>query len=157
MEGIAVEYFTISIDPGSNEEKSESHSYISGDNEQDAFDSHAHMFHILKQFFELGILVYGMSTVWEDNNGCVKQYRCDLDIYLITVLSYSYGIIMNRTINSLVHVNNVVNGINATDKRYLKKMELVGKLSSNDTSKIGMIPSDFLYINVYTLSIIKKY
>ena len=46
MEGIAVEYFTSSIDPGKNEEKHESHSYISDDNEQGVCDSHAHMFHL---------------------------------------------------------------------------------------------------------------
>ena len=43
-----------------------------------------------------------MSTVWEDTVGCAKQYMCDLDIYLMTVLSSSYGIIMNRAINAPV-------------------------------------------------------
>ena len=49
MEGIAIEYFPNSIDPGSNEKKYEFHSYISDNNEQDACDSHDHMFHLLKQ------------------------------------------------------------------------------------------------------------
>ena len=62
----------------------------------------------------------GMSIVWGDTNGCAKKYRCELDIYLMTVLSYSYGIIMDRAINAPVHGNNVVDGINATDKLYLK-------------------------------------
>ena len=48
MERIAVEYFSISIDPGSNQ-KSIFHSYMSGENKQDAYDSHAHMFHLLKK------------------------------------------------------------------------------------------------------------
>ena len=52
MEGIAIECFPISIYSGNNEEKSESHSYISDDNEQDSCDPHAHMFHLLKNFFE---------------------------------------------------------------------------------------------------------
>ena len=47
---------------------------------------------------------------------------------------------MYCTINIPVHVNNVVNGINATDKRHLKlEMEIVGKLASNDTSKIKIL------------------
>ena len=46
MEGIDVGYFPSSIDPGNNEEKYEFHSYISDDNEQDACDSYAHMFHL---------------------------------------------------------------------------------------------------------------
>ena len=52
MEGIAIECFPISIYSGNNEGKSESHSYISDDNEQDACDPNAHMFHLLKNFFE---------------------------------------------------------------------------------------------------------
>ena len=52
-----------------------------------------HMIHMLIRFtylklFDPGILLSGMSTVWEDTNGCAKQYRCALDIYLINLLSY---------------------------------------------------------------------
>ena len=61
-----------------------------------------------------------MLKVWEDTDGCSKKYRCALDIYLITVLPYSYGIIMYRAINALSHGMNVVDGLNATYKRYLK-------------------------------------
>ena len=50
MEVIAVGYFTISIYPDIDEERSELNSYISNDNEQDSCDSHAHMFHIFKIF-----------------------------------------------------------------------------------------------------------
>ena len=62
-----------------------------------------------------------MSTVWEYTDGCAKQYRCDLDIYLISVLSYLYGIIMERARNAPGHGNNAVNRINATEKLYLKE------------------------------------
>ena len=61
-----------------------------------------------------------MSTVWEDNDGCDKQYMCALVIYLMVVLSYSYSIIMDNSINEPGHGNNVVDGINATSKIYLK-------------------------------------
>ena len=53
--------------------------------------------------FKSGILLYGMSTVWENTDGCAKQYMCTLDIYLITVLSSSYVIIMDRVINAPCH------------------------------------------------------
>ena len=46
MEGIAVEYFSTSVNIGNKEEKYELHSYISDDNEQDECDLHAHMFHL---------------------------------------------------------------------------------------------------------------
>ena len=76
----------------------------------------------------------GMSTAWEDTDGCTNQYMCALDIQLMTVLLSSYGIIMDREINEPGHGNNVVDGLNAMDKHYLKgKIKLVGKLPSNDT------------------------
>ena len=60
-----------------------------------------------------------MSKLWEDTNGCAKQYRCALDIYLLNVLSYLYGIIIDCEINASVTINNVVNGLNATDKCFI--------------------------------------
>ena len=116
MECIAVEYFPNYIYTGNNEEKYEFCSYISDDSEQDACDLHACIVYLLKTFLESGSLVSGMSTVWEDTTGCAKQYRCALDIYLMTVLSSSYGIIMDCAINASVHVKNSVDEINATEK-----------------------------------------
>ena len=43
-----------------------------------------------------------VSKGMEDTNGCANQYSCDLDIYLLTVLSSLYGIIMDRTKMHLV-------------------------------------------------------
>ena len=39
----------------------------------------------IKYIFESGILVYFMSTVWEDTDGFANKYRCA--IYSMTVLS----------------------------------------------------------------------
>ena len=85
----------------------------------------------------------GFSTVWEDNNGCAKQYRCALGIYLITVLSSSSGIILYHAIDSTGNGKNVFGGLNATDKHYF-----ISELSSNDTSKIGIIPNDSKDVSV---------
>ena len=50
MEGIAVDFFPNSIDPGSNEKKSEFHSHVSDDNDQYPCDSHAYIFHTFKTY-----------------------------------------------------------------------------------------------------------
>ena len=63
----------------------------------------------------------GMSTLWKDTDGCAKQHMRALDIYLMTLLSYSYGIIMYRTINAPGQGKNISDGINATYKRDLKE------------------------------------
>ena len=46
----------------------------------------------------------------------------DLDIYLMTVLSYSYSIIMDSAINSPDHGKNAVDGLNGTDKHYFRDL-----------------------------------
>ena len=61
MEDITVKYFPSLFDRVNNEEKYEFYSYRSDKNEQDACDSHDHMFHLLKISLESGILVYVMS------------------------------------------------------------------------------------------------
>ena len=70
-----------------------------------------------------------------------------MDIYLTTLLSSSYVIIIYRSINTPVRGNNFVGVLNATEKRYLKEqMEIIGKLASNDTSNIGIVSSDSKYV-----------
>ena len=113
-----------------SEKKSELYPYISDKNEQDACKSHDHIVHLLKTFLESGRLVSGISTVWEDTDGCVQQYMCDLSIYLMTVIPSSYGIIMDRAINIPGHGKNAVDVLNAKEKTsFNEEMELMGKLS----------------------------
>ena len=53
---------------------------------------------------------------------------------------------MDHAINAPVHKNNAIDGLNATEKRYLKgKVELIDKLVSDNTSNIGILPSDSKY------------
>ena len=49
-----------------------------------------------------------------------KKYTYALVIYLMTELAYSYVFIMDSAINAPGHGNNVVDGLNAIGKRYLK-------------------------------------
>ena len=74
----------------------------------------------IEKCFDSGILVCGMSTLWEYTYGCAKKYRSALAIYLMTFLSSLYGIIIYRAINSPGNENNVTDGINGIYKRYLK-------------------------------------
>ena len=79
------------------------------------------MVNLLNKLFDSGILVCGISTLWEYTNGCAKKYRCYLAIYLMTVLSSSYVIIMYHGTNVLGQRNNCFDGLNATDNHYLKE------------------------------------
>ena len=68
MEVIAVEYFQNSIDTDSNEKISEFHPCIYYDNEKDTCDSHAHMFHLLKN------MSFRNISMWHVNS--MRRHQC---------------------------------------------------------------------------------
>ena len=51
-----------------------------------------------------------MPRAWEDTYCCANQYVCDLAIYLMTVLSSSYSIIMDCANNAPGHGKNIFMG-----------------------------------------------
>ena len=56
---------------------------------------------------------------------------------------------MGCTINAPVHGKTFVDSLNDTEKRYLKEqMELLGKLTRNDKSKIVILPSVSNYVSI---------
>ena len=56
---------------------------------------------------------------------------------------------MDRAMNTTGHRKNVVDGLNATNKCYLKgEMELMSILSIYDITNIGMLPSASKYVSV---------
>ena len=79
------------------------------------------MVHLLKKTIDIRILVSVVSTVWEDTGGFSKQYRCALGIYLMTILSYLYGKIIDYKINSPGHRNDDFDVLNDTTKQYLSE------------------------------------
>ena len=115
MEGIYVEFFPNLVDPGNNEKK---HNliHIKMITMNKMYVIHMLLWLIHVKNAELGIFVSSISTVLEDADGCANKYIFALDIYLRTVLSSLYYIIMYRTIDAPVHGNNVVDGINETEK-----------------------------------------
>ena len=52
-------------------------------------------------------------------DGCAKQYRCSIAYYLMSYLSKSYQIVINRAVDTPGHGKDVVDGFNAAQKRYL--------------------------------------
>ena len=87
---------------------------MSDDNEQYSRDSHAHMLYLSIFFRIINI------SFWYVNS--LERYRL---LYQAILMCFGYilndcFIIMDRAINAPVHGNNIVDGINTTDKYYLK-------------------------------------
>ena len=65
------------------------------------------------------LLFDGISTIWENKDGCSEQYICDAELYLISMLSHSYNIIFDCGVTTPGHDRDVVVGFKYTDKRFL--------------------------------------
>ena len=59
------------------------------------------------------------GTMWDQTDGCAKQYMCSIAYYLMSCLSKSYQIVLDRDINTPGHGKYVVDGFNAVQKQYL--------------------------------------
>ena len=59
------------------------------------------------------MLIFGaISRICDDTYCCSEQYRYDISLYLLSILDHEYNIIIDRTVGSLVHGRDVVDGIN---------------------------------------------
>ena len=63
-----------------------------------------------------------LSTIWENTDGCAKQYICAFSLYLMSVMSQCYFIIIDRGISTPYHGKEVVDVINDVDKRYIYQL-----------------------------------
>ena len=56
-------------------------------------------------------------TIWDQTGGCAKQYRCSIAYYLMSYLSKSYHIVIDRAVDTPGRGKDVVDGFNAVQKR----------------------------------------
>ena len=53
------------------------------------------------------------GTMWDQTDGCAKQYRSSIDYYMMSYLSKSYQIVLYRSVDTPGHCKDVVYGFNA--------------------------------------------
>ena len=63
-----------------------------------------------------------LSKIWENTDGCAEQYRCASALYLMSVMSQTYSIIIDRCLRAPGHGKEVVDGLNDVDKRYIYQL-----------------------------------
>ena len=89
---------------------------------------------------EKQLLTTSISTIWENSDGCAEQYRCASALYLMSVMSQTYSIIIDRGISAPRHGKEVVDGLNAVDKRYIyqfmSKVQLPGSFRFDSQIKM---------------------
>ena len=125
IEGIALEHFSAAPQKDINSyilsrpRHAVFHSFLSDDIKQDAATTTAHIKQLISLLKKKILLTVSLSTIWENTNDYDKQYRCASTMYLMTVMSQFYSIIIDRSISSPGHGKEVVDGLNAVDKRYI--------------------------------------
>ena len=115
IEGCYVEFKTID-----GTVRAHFHSHMSDKSTQDAATTHAHLSVLLNKLSEQELIKRGISTMWGHTDGCTKQYRCAKALYLLSSLASEFDIIIDRLVDAPGHGKDVVDGMNAQDKVYLR-------------------------------------
>ena len=111
------------------------HSLFSVDIRQDMHTTNAHIMNMIDNM-KLNNQVISGCTVWESTDECYKQYRFGATSYFLSYVSSKHSITIDRMVSTSGHGKDIVDGINACDKRYLKgNMCTIGTPEVDDYSK----------------------
>ena len=125
IEGIALEHFSAAPQSDINSSSlpcprhAVFHSFLSDDRKQDAVTTTANSKQLTSLLKNKQVLTTSLSTIWENTDGCAEQYICASVLYLMSVISHIYSLIIDRGISAPRHGKEVVDGLNAVDKRYI--------------------------------------
>ena len=67
-------------------------------------------------------MTISLITRGENTDGCAEQYIFASELYLISVMSKCYSIIIDQDISAPGHGKEVVDGLNDFDKRYVYQL-----------------------------------
>ena len=145
IEDIALEHFSaapqvdINSSTLSRPRNAVFHSFLSDGIKQDAATTTARSKRLISLFKKKKVLTTSLSTIWENTDGCAEQYRCASALYLMSVMSQTYSILIDRGISAPGHGKEVVDGLNAVDKRYIynlmSKVQLHGSIRFDSQKK----------------------
>ena len=79
------------------------------------------MVHFYNKLFKWIIFISEASTVCADTNRCARQYQCDISLNITTLISDKNTIKFYISIVSPYHRMNLIDGINASVKLYIKE------------------------------------
>ena len=93
------------------------HYILSDDSKHDAATTTENSKIFISFLKEEKVMTTSFSTIWENTDGCAKQYICVYALYLMSVISQCYSIIIDQGISAPGHGKKVVHGLNDVDKR----------------------------------------
>jgi hypothetical protein len=109
------------------------HSHFSDYSRQDAATTTAHLNVLLDSLEKSGEMGKN-GTMFDDTDGCSKQYRCAKAYFLLSQVAIARGITIDRAIGAPGHGKDLVDALNAIDKHFLgRKMCLIGTPEANES------------------------
>ena len=92
--------------------------------------------------FNLHSEIYGPlpknSVFLDHTDGCAKQYRSGNALYLMNVLCLKFNMVIDRAIGAPGHGKSIIDGLNAVDKHYLKKVMCMSGCNRSDDVQTRM-------------------
>ena len=128
LEGIELEHFTarpqtnINSTTATHQRHAVFYSFLFDDSKKDVATTTAHSKHLISFLKEKKMTTTSLSKIWENPDGCAKQYRCASAMYLMSDMSQCYSIIIDRGISAPGHGKEVMDGINAVNKRCIYQL-----------------------------------
>ena len=104
------------------------HYFFYDESKQDDATTSKHVKLIIELLQNRTVLFAATSNIWENTDGCVKQYHCVTEIHLLSILVHAYNIIIDNCIGELGHGIEVVDGLNTTNINFLSILMTFGQL-----------------------------
>ena len=105
------------------------HYFLSDDIKQYASTTSEQIKRIIELFQKRAVFFSDMSTIWGNTGGCAEQYFCVAALYLLSMLEHAYNITIDCGVGAPVYGREVVDGLNATEKRFLSMLMINLQLS----------------------------
>ena len=82
--------------------------------------------HTIEMLNKLKMLPSKLITLWENTNGCTEHYRCATVLFLLSMLSQVFYVIIHRSVSETGHGGEVVDELNTTNKKtsFTVKLEI---------------------------------
>jgi hypothetical protein len=108
------------------------HSHFLENNLQNAALTHCHVRVLIAELKKIQRLLDGW-TMFDNTDACTKQYCCATATHLLLMLATEFNITINRAIAAPTgHGKNLVDGLKACNKQYLKQMMMIITIPGNE-------------------------
>ena len=103
------------------ETETQFHSHFSDASMQNEATTYFHM-EVLILYLKNQAALKERGYMFDNTDGCAKQYRCATALHLLTMLSVKHNITIDRAVAAPGHGKDLIDGLNAVDKMYLKEL-----------------------------------